>query len=166
MLSAVHRPVPQTKIKVTGTQPNDAVPGFARSMKRNYGDAGISRLSDLVEFAYADRAPSFREAMYLRATRGGKRERERIEMLAARRILDEFEAWRELGPAEAMARLEEDPAAPFGSSRFTMPTSGTAYYCVAIRMDGAQPLLVVIEGQGEDFDLAEAVQSVKGREFS
>lgn len=87
-------------------------------------------------------------------------------MLAARRILDEFEAWREVGPAEAIARLEEDPAAPFGSSRFTMPTSSTIYYCVAIRMDGMPPLMVVIEGQGEDFDLADAVRRVKGRELS
>lgn len=130
----------------------------------NYGDAANNQLSDLVEFAYSDRTPSFREAMYLRATRGGKRERDRIEMLAARRILDEFEAWRELGPAEAIARLEEDPAAAFGSSRFTLPTSSTVYYCVAIRRAGAAPLLVIIEGDGADFDLPTAVQQVNSQE--
>lgn len=37
----------------------------------NYGDAANNQLSDLVEFAYSDRTPSFREAMYLRAARGG-----------------------------------------------------------------------------------------------
>lgn len=123
-----------------------------------------SYFSDLVEFAFAERSPEYREAMYRKLCRGGVQEIRRIQAKAERRFLAAFGEWGETRHAEVLQQLEDDPGAPFGYSTFSAPVCSSVFYYVAIRQESGEPLCFILEDDaGAPFDLEQRVAQLKAQ---